>query len=236
VIRALLLLLAAALAAGSPAPSAAAVEPVPPVLPVIEVPSSAKADTLMVFYSGDGGWAAIDRAVSAGVARQGVPVLGVDALRYFLTARTPQGAAADLAAAIDRYSRTWGARSIVLAGFSFGADALPLIVPELPAAVRARVRLVILVSPDRTGELAFHPGDWLNLSSKTSVPLGPALQRMKAIPTLCLHGTDDRDTGCPGFAGVVDRVVALPGGHHYAGYDGLVREMVAAIKAAAKPD
>lgn len=90
-------------------------------------------DTLAVIYSGDGGWAAIDRGLTDGLVRAGTPVVGYSSLRYFRTARTPQGAADDLAATLRRYMAAWGKRRVILVGYSFGADALPKIVPALPA-------------------------------------------------------------------------------------------------------
>src|SRR6266550_1867607 len=63
------------------------------VLPLIFVPAtSGTSDTLVVFVSGDGGWAAIDKGVSRVFAANGMPVIGLDALKYFWTRRTPDHA------------------------------------------------------------------------------------------------------------------------------------------------
>ncbi|MBV9188539.1 MAG: hypothetical protein JO093_23230, partial [Acidobacteria bacterium] len=61
-----------------------------PKLPLVEVPASrGNSDTLVVFVSGDGGWAAIDREISKVLADDGMPVAGLNALQYFWTKRTP---------------------------------------------------------------------------------------------------------------------------------------------------
>jgi len=66
-------------------------------LPLVEVPSTRGAsDTLVVFVSGDGGWAAIDKSISKVLADNGLPVVGLNALQYFWTKRTPDTAARDL--------------------------------------------------------------------------------------------------------------------------------------------
>jgi type IV secretory pathway VirJ component len=46
----------------------------------------------------------------------------------------------DLADQLRRHEARWGRRKIVLVGYSFGADALPAIVPRLPADLRGQIR------------------------------------------------------------------------------------------------
>ncbi|MBO9547426.1 AcvB/VirJ family lysyl-phosphatidylglycerol hydrolase, partial [Caulobacter sp.] len=142
-------------------------------LPLVETPAAAGGDTLAIFYSGDGGWAGIDRGLAQGFVKAGVPVVGYDSLRYFWTQRSPQAAADDLAAVIRHYQAAWGRKRVILAGYSFGADALPIIVAHLPADLRDQVRMVALLGTDSTGELEFHPGDWLNVGAKDSYPIAP---------------------------------------------------------------
>ena len=75
-----------------------------PKLPLVEVPATrGMSDTLVVFVSGDGGWAAIDREISKALADDGMPVVGLNALQYFWTRRTPETASRDLESIISRY-------------------------------------------------------------------------------------------------------------------------------------
>src|SRR5690242_4935765 len=62
-------------------------------LPLIEVRPEHASDRLAVFFSGDGGWTSIDQRVSARLAVAGVPVVGVNSLRYFWRKRSPEEAA-----------------------------------------------------------------------------------------------------------------------------------------------
>src|SRR5438105_13422959 len=96
------------------------------VLPLIQIPpTSGSSDTLVVFVSGDGGWAAIDKGVSKVFAANGMPVVGLDALKYFWTKRTPDHASRDLGQIIDSSLALYGKAPVVLAGYSRGADGLP---------------------------------------------------------------------------------------------------------------
>jgi len=186
-------------------------------LPLTPLAAQGAGDTLAVFYSGDGGWAGIDQGVAAGFVRAGVPVVGVDSLRYFWTPRTPQGAADDLAAILHRYMTAWGKTKVLLTGYSFGADALPAIVQHLPADLRSRVELVALVGVDKDGELELRPGDWLNLTSASAYPIAPTLASLKGLPLMCVYGDQEKDAACPVFGSGVIRPVRLSGGHHYDG-------------------
>ena len=169
-------------------------------LPLTALPAPGGGDTLAVFYSGDGGWAGIDQGMSAGFVRAGIPVVGYNSLRYFWTARTPRGAAVDLTAVLHHYMAAWGKTRIILTGYSFGADALPAIIPHLPADLRSHIRGVALVGVDKDGELEFRPGDWLGLSGASAYAIAPALADLKGTPLVCVYGNEEGDAACPTFS------------------------------------
>src|SRR6185295_13843169 len=55
-------------------------------LPLIMVPARREGgEALAVILSGDGGWAGLDREVAGVLAGKGLPVVGLDSLRYFWT-------------------------------------------------------------------------------------------------------------------------------------------------------
>ena len=198
----------------APAPQASAARSAG--LPLVEVPVASHGDTFAVFYSGDGGWASIDRGLAQGFVKAGVPVVGYDSLRYFWTKRSPQAAADDLAAVIRHYQAAWGKQRVILAGYSFGADALPIIVQHLPADLRGQVRIVALLGTDATGELEFHPGDWLDVSGENTYPIAPVLASLKGLSMVCVYGSQEHDDACPTFP-VGVRKIGLPGDHHFNG-------------------
>ena len=134
-------------------------------LPLVEIPTTAAdGDTFVVLYSGDSGWTGTPKGFSTALAEAGEPVVGIDALRYFLRPHSPQAAAADLAAVIEHYAVAWSRPKVVLVGYSFGADSLPLIVEQLPAEERARVRLMTLISPAERADMVFDGLSWIDLT------------------------------------------------------------------------
>jgi type IV secretory pathway VirJ component len=200
-------------------------------LPLVFVPAtSGTSDTLVVFVSGDGGWAAIDKGVSKVFAANGMPVVGLDALKYFWTRRTPDEASRDLERIVASGLARYGKSRIVLAGYSRGADVLPAMISRLPAATRAKVRLVALLGASPRVEFEFHVADWLRGSSK-GVLVKPEVDKLAAEHILCLAGEDDRDSLCPELHAANIDVVILKGSHHFDGnYERLGRIVLEQVK------
>src|SRR3546814_1194406 len=92
----------------------------------------------------DGGWRDLDKTIGGILRKEGVPVIGIDSLRYFWNEKTPDDLARTLARVIDRYGEAWGRRRVVLVGYSFGASVLPFVVHRLPPSERRRVDHVSL--------------------------------------------------------------------------------------------
>lgn len=184
---------------------------------LIETPTAAPGDALAVLYSGDGGWGPLDQGVARVLAREGVPVLGVNSLRYFLAKRPPQAVADDLADQLRLHQTRWGRQKIVLIGYSFGADALPAIVPLLPADLRGQIKSLVLIGVGPHGDLAFHPASWLNRAAADSFPVAPAVEALKGLPMTCIYGDRERLDICPSLPASTIRQVRLPGGHHFDG-------------------
>ncbi len=201
-------------------------------LPVVEVPAAGDGDTMAIFVSGDGGWAGLDKDVAAALAAHGVAVVGVDSLRYFWTARTPAGVAADLTRIAAHYRAQWKRPRLLLIGFSQGADVLPASINQLDPALRAQVQRIVLLSPGRKAEFEFHVSNWLG-SSDRGLPIAPELARLPAARTWCVHGEKDADALCPDLpanSGV--HRVTLPGDHHFDGdHDRLARLILQGLQA-----
>lgn len=210
-------------------------------LPIVEVPATAAAGgdagnarRFAVLLSGDGGWAGIDKSIAAALAKQGVPVAGFDSLRYFWSARTPEGLAADLDRLIRYYAARWQRSEVLLIGYSQGADVLPFAINRLPARTRASVRLTALLGLGQKAAFEFHVTHWIGASGDR--PIAPEAQKLSAANTLCIHGSDERDSLCPQLAPKHVRALALPGGHHFGGdYDALAGRILEAVPVSPPP-
>jgi type IV secretory pathway VirJ component len=202
-------------------------------LPVVEVaataaPAAELGDRYAILLTGDGGWAGIDRDVAAALAARGVPVAGLNTLRYFWTRRTPEEAAAALGRLIERYGALWNRSRVLLVGYSFGADVLPFLYNRLRAVERARVAGVALLGLGDAAEFEFHLASWIPGRDGAGQPTVPEIERMGTVPIACLYGSEERDSSCPRLSGSNVARIVLPGGHHFGGdADSLVRQILA---------
>ncbi|HYM61323.1 MAG TPA: AcvB/VirJ family lysyl-phosphatidylglycerol hydrolase [Thermoanaerobaculia bacterium] len=186
-------------------------------LPIIEVPATqGTSDTLVVLVSGDGGWAAIDKAIAKALATKGMPVAGLNALQYFWTKRTPEQASRDLEIIVERYTERWKMSRVVFIGYSRGADVLPAMINRLPEATKARIRLIALLGPSPKVQFEFHMADWLRDPASGEL-VKPEVDKLRGQKILCLWGEDDKDSLCSGLAGEGISVVTLKGSHHFDG-------------------
>ena len=199
-------------------------------LGLVEVPPTGAARDLMaVVLTGDGGWAEIDKRVSARLAADGIPAVGWSSLKYYWSPKTPEAASHDLARILEHYGRAWGKRRVLLVGYSFGADVLPFLVSRLPPQLRSRVALVGLLGLSEQASFEFHVAGWLGVETGHHATV-PEVARLAATPVLCLRGEDEADSACRLLHGAAVRTVTLPGGHHFGGdYERIAEALLAEL-------
>ncbi len=202
-------------------------------LPVVEVPArpgAAQSDAFAILMSGDGGWAGIDQDIAAALTAAGIPVVGLDSLRYYWTARTPEGLAADTDKLIRYYLAHWGKKRVLLVGYSQGADVLPFAVNRLPAGTRTNVALAAILGMSEHALFEFHVSSWIS-DSNSGPPTLPEVDRITGIPVLCIYGADEKDSLCPKLDATKIKVVEVKGGHHFDGnYTALAQQILEAAK------
>lgn len=189
-------------------------------LPLTELPAEGTPTTLVILFSGDGGWRDIDKQIGEYLAERGVAVVGVDSLRYFWRRKEASQIAADIERIADHYREKWKLRSIALAGYSFGADILPMTWPELEPSTQSRVSLIALLGFEPTFDLEVSVEGWLGLSSSTNIDVKPYLAGLPKSKVMCFYGVDEKEdnsTACvlPGLDGATR--IERPGGHHFDG-------------------
>jgi type IV secretory pathway VirJ component len=191
---------------------------------------AAPGEAFVIWYSGVGGWGPTDRAIAARLDARGLPDVGVDSTRYFANRRSPQTAAADLAALIGRYGEQWGRSKVVLVGYSFGGAALPLMVPQLPPPVRAQVRLVVLLAPSPRCELVMRPWTLFDIFQPSAEPLAEAAAGLDGTKVLCIADPRDKTADCADVTGAAR--MQASGGHGFRGaYDAAADAIAAAAGA-----
>ncbi len=185
-------------------------------LPLTVVPATTTPRALLVLMTGDGGWAAVDKAVAAGLAPHGVTTFGWSSLRYFATTQPVERVAKDLGRLVDALAPA--RLPIFLGGYSFGAEVVPVtIARRWSPAERARVHGLLLLAPSAGATFRIDPLDWVR-----EPPVDPvnrvedALRRLSPLRMLFVTGVDDATCICGTLAELAGVDVArVPGTHHF---------------------
>ena len=217
--RAMLLLLICCLVSSFTLPAVAA-QPsrVGTDLGLVELPvAEASSAPMVVFMSGDGGWAALDKGLSAELQRHGMPVVGWSSLSYYWKKKTPDQATADLVRILTEYQSRWGRQRWLLVGFSFGAEIVPFVINRLPPAYRNSLVGAVMLSPSTASDFEIHVSDMVVHDKAGSYPTLPEVKAIKSLPLLCVQGADDDSPVklCPHLQQPNVTTVTLPGSHHF---------------------
>ena len=201
-------------------------------LPLVEVPAtSGHRAHFAIVISGDGDWADFVQELSKRFAAAGVPVVGLKARSYMGRRPTPEQTAVDVARIIETYASRWQRPSVVLVGYSRGADWIPFILNRLPAATRARVTDASMLGLAARASFQFHLTDLMRETSRDGdLPLTPELEKLRGSRLLCMYGSDEVESGCRGADGTLMTIVGRSGGHHFdRNYDEIARTLLGRI-------
>ncbi|MGG7519247.1 virulence factor family protein [Allorhizobium undicola] len=192
-----------------------------------------KFDTLAIFYSGDGGWRDIDSDMASYFQDEGLPVVGVDSLRYFWSERDPQQTADDLSLIINTYTKRWKVKHVLLIGFSFGADVSPKIYNHLSPAIRQKISQISLLSLSHKSDFEISVTGWLGAAGRgTEGDPTNEIAKMPAGLVQCLYGGDDEEEdACHNLDPQKVDILKLEGGHHFDGdYEALGKLILDRLK------
>jgi len=208
-------------------------------LPITELRAAHRTSkTLVVFLSGDGGWADLDQKIGLRLQSRGVDVVGFDMRDYLRSGRRdPEGMAIDVGRVARRYMALWQLDSVALVGYSRGSDLAPFVANRLAPDVRGRLSRMTMLTLLERASFVYHFWDlWSTTSGKHDTPVLPELEKLRGLPMLCIYGSEEKESLCRTAPPGLMTVVARKGKHHFDGnYDALADIMYDAMKAPAKP-
>ncbi|MGQ2968552.1 MAG: virulence factor family protein [Allorhizobium sp.] len=196
-------------------------------LPLTILDAAPSRDTMAVIYSGDGGWRDLDSQVGTNLQGAGIPVVGVDSLRYFWSKKTPEQTSEDLATIIHTYEKRWRVKHVILIGYSFGADILPAAYNGLPDKLKSRVAQVSLLALSHQADYEVSVSGWLGSRGTGSADPLTDVAKIDPARVQCMFGTDEDDDACKDLVGGPVETIGIKGGHHFDGdYPALAKRIV----------
>lgn len=169
---------------------------------------------LILFITGDGGWNAFSSTLGKELAKNGYPVVALNAKKFFWKKKSAAETGAAIESLTSTYMHAWKRSEVILVGYSFGADVLPAGYNSLPAAVKNYVQRLVLLSPSGVTDFELHLSYVISGGKAKSIL--PALNVINGKTITIITGQDENDFPF-GEMRVQYKTVKLAGGHHYDG-------------------
>lgn len=186
-------------------------------LPIIAFPvDSSKSDFMVLAVSGDGGWNVWEESLRKEFIKKGIPIVGLDALKYFWQEKTPEQVTLDLSMVLNYYLKNWKKQHFILLGYSFGANIVPFIATRLQEPYKSKLIKVVLISPDPQADFEIHLVDMLNMDLlEYKYNVLEEVKKIKSTKILCMFGTSEDPYRKNKFRFDPVQIVELPGKHHF---------------------
>lgn len=188
-------------------------------LPVVTLGARVLSDRFAVMITGDGGWRRIDQKITDRLRAAGIPIVGFVASDYYRHHRSPEESACALERVIRYYKIQWRKNKVLLIGYSRGADVLPFMASRLPRDLRDATQLIALLGLESTIDFKYAPAWSLAayLHKEPQYQVKPEVEKLRGQNVLCIFGAKEKDSLCHALDPHVFKIVAEPGGHHFAG-------------------
>jgi type IV secretory pathway VirJ component len=186
-------------------------------LPVVAYPvDTSTCDFLVMVISGDGGWNVWEESLRKDFQKKGIPVAGLDALKYFWKQKTPEKTTSDLTLILGYYLKAWKKSHIILMGYSFGANIVPFAATRFPEPYKSMLTKVVLVSPDTGTDFEIHMLEMLNMDmSEYKYNVTEEVKKIRDVRIICLFGASEDEERKNVFRFAPVQFIELPGSHHF---------------------
>jgi type IV secretory pathway VirJ component len=114
-------------------------------------------DYFVILFPGDGGWRDVIGYISNDLANHGINVVGFNTIPYFNRTREPKEIAKDIQRVITNFSAIWHKDSVIIGGYSFGAEIMPFVYNQLDSACKKKVIKIIMLGPSNLADFKVSP-------------------------------------------------------------------------------
>jgi type IV secretory pathway VirJ component len=185
---------------------------------------------MALLISGDGGWTSWDQSLAEEMISRKIPVVALDAQKYFWSRKDPQGVTSDMENILAYYMTLWKKDQFYLIGYSFGADIVPFVATRLKQPWAGELKKLVMLSPDPKADFEIHIADMLQLESSEDVyDVVAEVRKLRNTDILCVFGESEDAAGKLPFGIPGVRISQLPGSHHYSGKFSDLTELICTL-------
>jgi type IV secretory pathway VirJ component len=170
----------------------------------------------VIFIPGDGGWRDVIKTISKDLAKKGINVVGINSIPYFSKEKTAAQVAKDIQRIIVNFSQVWKTDSVIIGGYSFGAEIMPFVYNELDSQFKQKVKKILLIGPTEFADFKVNPVYYYN--SKYSKLVLPELLKIEPFKTLtiCDKSKESIYSQLKKFNNYP--IISVPYGHQFTGH------------------
>ncbi|NEW81084.1 MAG: hypothetical protein GZ094_01780 [Mariniphaga sp.] len=172
---------------------------------------------LVLYLSGDGGWNEFNQKLVQEFEKQGYGVVTLNTRKYFWDQKSPEVFAGDIDQLSKYYLKEWKKSSVVIVGYSFGADVGIFLPGRLSSELQKKIIKIALISPSASSDFVIRLSDMIgdseNVNRKFKVK--PEIEKAD-MPVICIFGNDEKlmlKTNLPKKKNLI--IYELPGDHRY---------------------
>jgi type IV secretory pathway VirJ component len=174
-------------------------------------------NALILYISGDGGLNSFNRSLIQAFEKKQYGVVTLDSRKYFWTQKEPIGFANDAEKIALHYMQAWNKSSLVIVGYSFGADVAAFLSGRLSNTLRTKIRSMTLLSPSASTDFVIRLSDLLaeNDNANRKYKIEPEIKK-NTLPLTCIFGEEEHlflKSKLKTMGNI--RVYDLPGNHQY---------------------
>jgi type IV secretory pathway VirJ component len=183
-------------------------------LPIKTFPADDTTKPLVFYITGDGGWTGFSDAFLQSINKAGYPVVALNARKYFWNKKTPASMAMELSQLINKYMMQLKCDSLVLIGYSFGADATPFLYNYAGTPFTKKVTHIVLMLPYTTTDFEVHLTEMIGIASHDAYSVVNEVNKITK-PILFILGTEKDQFPVQTLTNKNHVVLTEGGGHHF---------------------
>ncbi len=197
-------------------------------LPLYLSGSKGNLDNLVIYLSGDGGWNSFNHGLIKEFENQGYGVVALNTRKYFWDAVSPELFARDIEQISRYYLNEWKKSSLIIVGYSFGADVVSFIPGRISAELQKKIIKMVLLSPSASTDFIIRLSDMISKSENTDrkYKVGPEIEKTD-LPVICVFGKEEELLLRSSLRKKANlNILEVPGDHQYNNNFTLISKMI----------